>query len=71
MANYGISLIKNENFWNTTESELYKFNPLFDEYVFENNPITVYYVVRQQRYAYSKAIWEILLIPDFVNDLKA
>ena len=71
MANYGISLIKNENFWNTTESELYKFNPLFDDYVFEDNPITVYYVVRQQRYAYNKAIWEILLIPDFVNDLKA
>ena len=71
MANYGISLIKNENFWNTTESELYKFNPLFDDYVFENNPITVYYVVRQQRYAYNKAIWEILLIPDFINDLIA
>ena len=70
MANYGISLIKNENFWNTTEEELYLFNPLFDEYVLEDKPITVYYVVRQQRFNQNKPMWEILLLPDFIDSLK-
>ena len=70
MANYGISLIKNEDFWNTTEEELYKYNPLFDEYVLEDKEITVYYVVRQLRYSSKKPMWEILLLPDFLNDLQ-
>ncbi len=69
MANYGISLIKNENFWNTTEEELYLFNPVFDEYVLENKEITVYYIVRQQRYSNNKPMWEILLLPDFLDSL--
>ena len=70
MANYGISLIKNEDFWNTTEDELYRYNPLFDEYVLEDKEITVYYIVRQQRYSSSKPMWEILLLPDFLNELQ-
>ena len=70
MANYGISLIKNEDFWNTTEDELYRYNPLFDEYVLEDKEITVYYIVRQQRYSSNKPMWEILLLPDFLNDLQ-
>ena len=70
MANYGISLIKNENFWNTTEEELYLFNPTFDDYILEDNPITVYYVVRQQRFMTNKPMWEILLLPDFIESLK-
>lgn len=69
MANYGISLIKNENFWNTTENELYLFNPTFDEYLLEDKAITVYYVVRQQTYKEHKPMWEILLIPQFVESL--
>ena len=71
MANYGISLIKNKNFWDTDENELYKYNQLFDEYVLEDNPITVYYIVRQQRYQSGKPMWEILLLPDFLNSLQA
>lgn len=70
MANYGISLIKNENFWNTTEEELYLFNPTFDDYILENNPITVYYVVRQLRYSSNKPMWEILLLPSFIDSLQ-
>ena len=70
MANYGISLIKNNNFWNTTEEELYKYNPLFEGYVFENKSITIYYVVRQLRYSSNKAMWEILLLPDFLEALQ-
>ena len=70
MANYDISLIKNENFWNTTEEELYLFNPTFDDYILEDNPITVYYVVRQQRFMTNKPMWEILLLPDFIESLK-
>lgn len=69
MANYGVSLIKNDNFWNTTEVELYLFNPTFDEYLLEDNPITVYYVVRQQRYSKDKPMWEILLLPQFIESL--
>lgn len=69
MANYGISLIKNDNFWNTTEDELYLFNPTYDEYLLENKAITVYYVVRQLEYSSKKPMWEILLLPQFVNSL--
>ena len=69
MANYGVSLIKNDNFWNTTEEELYRFNPTFDDYLLENKAITVYYVVRQQRYSQDKPLWEILLLPDFITSI--
>ena len=69
MANYGISLIKNDNFWNTTEEELYLFNPVFDECVLENKEITVYYVTRQLSYQSEKPMWEILLIPQFLENL--
>ena len=64
-----LSLFKNDNFWNTTLEELYLFNPLFEEYVLENKQITVYYVVRQQRFKQNKPMWEILLIPQFIEDL--
>ena len=67
MANYGISLIKNENFWNTTEEDLYKYNQAFDQYVLEDEKIEVYYVVRQLEYQNNKALWEILLLPDFLE----
>ena len=70
MANYGISLIQNENFWNTTEEELYKYNPLFDNYILEDEPIVMYYVVRQLGYQSNKALWEILIIPDYLEMLK-
>jgi len=70
MANYGISLIKNENFWNTTEEELYNYNPLFDNYILEDEPIVMYYVVRQLRYQSNNALWEILIIPDYLEMLK-
>lgn len=69
MANYNVSLIKNKNFWNTTEAELYLFNPVFDEYVLEDKPITVYYVVRQLEYSKNKPMWEILLLPEFLADI--
>ena len=70
MANYGISLIKNENFWNTTEEDLYKYNPTFDDYILEDEPIEIFYVVRQLRYQSNKALWEILIIPDYLEMLK-
>lgn len=70
MANYSISLIKNENFWNTTEEGLYKYNPLFDNYILEDEPIVMYYVVRQLEYQNNKALWEILIIPDYLEMLK-
>ena len=69
MSAYNVSLFKNDNFWNTTLEELYLFNPLFDEYVLENKQITVYYVVRQQRFKTNKPMWEILLLPQFIEDL--
>lgn len=69
MANYNVVLIKNENFWNTTETELYLFNPIYDEYLCEDNPIEIYYVTRQLEYSEKKPMWEILLIPEFVESL--
>ena len=69
MANYGISLIKNKNFWDTTEEDLYKYNPLFNNYILEPEPITVYYIVRQQRYQSGKPMWEILLLPGFLESM--
>ena len=71
MSSKDVSLIKNENFWNTTLEELYLFNPLFDDYVLEEQQITVYYVVRQLSYQSKKPMWEILLLPDFVESLKS
>lgn len=70
MAKYNISLIKNDNFWNTTEEELYLFNPVFDEFVLENKAITIYYVVRQLEYSSNKPMWEILLLPQFLESLE-
>ena len=70
MANYGISLIKNDNFWNTTEEELYLFNPTYDDYLLENNPIIIYYVVKQLDYSDGKPMWEILLLPSFIDSLQ-
>ena len=69
MANYNVVLIKNENFWNTTEEELYLFNPIYDDYLCEDNPIDVYYVTRQLEYSDKKPMWEILLVPEFVESL--
>lgn len=61
---YGVTLIKNENFWATEASEIQKYNPFFEDYVCENLSITLYYTVRQQRYVSNTPIWEILLIQD-------
>lgn len=69
MANYNVVLIKNSNFWNTTEDELYLFNPIYDEYLLENKPIDVYFVTRQLEYSDKKPMWEILLLPDFLSDI--
>lgn len=68
-ANYNVVLIKNENFWNTTEEELYLFNPYYDEYLMEEKTITVYYTPRQLSYSENKAMWEILLIPTSIPDM--
>ena len=69
MANYNVVLIKNENFWNTTEEQLYLFNPIYDEYLCEEKSIDVYYIPRQLEYSSKKPMWEILLVPQFINDI--
>ena len=66
-TNYGVTLIKNENFWGAEASEIQKYNPFFEDYVCENLQITLYYTVRQQRYVSSTPIWEILLIQDSIQ----
>lgn len=71
MAQKNISLFKNENFWNTTSTNLALFNPFNDDYIKKDVQITVYYVVRQLRYQSKKTIWETLLIPDFIDSYKA
>ena len=63
-TNYGVTLIKNDDFWDAELSELERYNPFYEYYVCENHPIQIYYTLRQQRYVSSKPIWEILLIQD-------
>ena len=70
MANFGVALIKNDDFWNTTEETLAKYNPFFEEYLCENAPLDVYYVARQQSFSSNKTCWEILLIPEFIDSYK-
>lgn len=65
-ANYGVALIKNDNFWNTSYDESARYNPYNDEYFCEDKPVTVYYTVRQLGYQSGKTMWEILLIPESI-----
>ena len=66
MANNNISLFKNDHFWNVTADE---FHDSFTQFIGQEQEITVYYVVRQQRFSSNKTIWESLLIPDFINSV--
>lgn len=65
-ANYNVALIKNDNFWNTTEEQLALFNPYYTDYLCEDEKVTLYYVNRQLGYKQNKAMWEILLIPQSI-----
>ena len=67
-ANYGVTLIKNDNFWNTTEEKLALFNPYWDE-LCEEVTVEIYYVNRQLGYKQNKPMWEILLIPSSIPEL--
>ena len=64
-ANYGVTLIKNDGFWNTTEEKLALFNVYYDV-MCEEVPVTIYYVNRQLGYKQNKPMWEILLIPQSI-----
>lgn len=65
-ANYNVALIKNNNFWNTTEDQLALFNPYYNDYLCEDEKVTLYYVNRQLGYKQNKPMWEILLIPQSI-----
>lgn len=65
-ANYNVALIKNDNFWNTTEERLALFNPYYNDYLCENEKVDLYYVNRQLGYKEKKPMWEILLIPQAI-----
>ena len=67
----GILLIENDRFWNQTEEQLAKFNSLYQDYMCENNPLTMYFVPRQQGYQEGSVCWQVLLIPDFINSFSA
>ena len=72
MAQKNISLFKNNDFWNTTETSFANYyESLYTDYLLVEEQITVYYVVRQLRYQSKKAIWETLLIPEFADSFKA
>lgn len=64
-ANYGVTLIKNDGFWNTTEEKLALFNVYYDV-MCENIPVNIYYVNRQLGYKQNKPMWEILLVPQSI-----
>lgn len=64
-ANYGVTLIKNDGFWNTTEEKLALFNAFY-EIMCENITVDIYYVNRQLGYSQNKPMWEILLIPQSI-----
>lgn len=63
---YNVALIKNNYFWNVNPGE---YHENFTQFIGLEQTIDVYYVVRQQRYSDNKPIWEILLIPDFINSV--
>lgn len=63
---YNVALIKNDYFWNITPGN---YHDSFEQYIKQDQKIDVYYVVRQQRFSEKEAIWEILLIPDFINSV--
>ena len=63
---YNVALIKNDYFWNVNPGE---YHENFTQFIGLEQTIDVYYVVRQQRYSDKKPIWEILLIPDFINSV--
>lgn len=64
-ANYGVTLIKNDGFWNTTEEKLALFNVYYDV-MCENVPVDIYYINRQLGYKENKPMWEILLVPQSI-----
>ncbi len=70
-AQNNIALIANDDFWNTDEEDLARYNPFYQDYIQVNTQVTVYYVIRQLTYQSKKAIWKVLLIPDFVEAAKA
>ena len=70
MATYDVALIKNKNFWNITIDEMARNNPYNDDYIGEDNPVTIYYTLRQLEYSEDEAMWEILLIPSSIPALQ-
>lgn len=65
-ANYGVALIENDNFWNTTEEKLARYNPYYEDYLCEDEKVTIYYVNRQLNYKQKKPMWQILVIPQSI-----
>ena len=75
-AQKNVALIGNDDFWNTDEEELARYNPFYLDYIQVEQTITVYYMLRQLTYQKlsgqtEKAIWKVLLIPDFINSYSA
>lgn len=75
-AQNNLALIGNDNFWNTTVNDLANYNPFYDDYIQKDEQITVYYVLRHLSYQKKsgqteKAIWKVLLVPDFISSYTA
>ncbi len=69
MANNNLALIKNDGFWNTTEEKLSLFNSYYQDYIFEYNPVDVYFVNCHLVYENGKACWEIMLLPTSIPEI--
>ena len=69
MTTYNVLLIKNNNFWNVSETQLANYNPYFETYIMEETPIDVYFVTRQLEYSSKKPMWEILLVPESIPNI--
>lgn len=67
----GFVYINNNNFWNTTETELAKYNGYYEDYICENKAATIYYVPAQmseyKTYSSTKyPNWKVTLIRETI-----
>ena len=63
-----VILFKNNDMWNTDVDDIANYYPtLNDEYLCESKEITIYCIPRQLEYCEGKAIWQVLLVPEFLS----
>ena len=65
----GCIFIDNKNFWNVDENELSRYNGYYDEYLFENKTVDIYYIPCSISYSEKKPIWKVFLLPETIPEV--